>query len=130
MTYDTKTPFGFEALELYKAARTFRKRIYELAGTLPVEEKFALQKQMIRAAVSLTNNIAEGHGRYNWQDNTRFCRQARGSLYELVDDVNVCHDQKYADWELLGNLRSDAVELLKLLNGYIAYLQRQRQASR
>ena len=80
-----KSPFGFEDLEVYKAARAYRRRIYKLVKLLPPEEKYALGQQMRRSAISITNNIAEGHGRYNWQDNVRFCRIARGSLCETVD---------------------------------------------
>jgi four helix bundle protein len=54
----------FEDLELYKEARAFRKAIYQLIRKLPDDEKFNLASQMRRAATSLTNNIAEGNGRY------------------------------------------------------------------
>ena len=53
----------FEDLEVYQVAREFRKAMYRLAKRLPNEEKFGLISQIRRAAVSLTNNIAEGHGR-------------------------------------------------------------------
>jgi four helix bundle protein len=46
----------FEDLEVYKAAREFRKKIYKLIKELPGEEKFNLVGQMRRAATSLTNN--------------------------------------------------------------------------
>jgi len=123
-----RSPFGFEDLEVYKAARELRKRVYKLAKRLPAEERYGLSLQMRKAAVSLTNNIAEGHGRYHWQDNTRFCRQSRGSLCEIVDDINVCIDEVYAKKEHLDDLKTDAARVLRLLNGYIAYLQRQRKA--
>jgi four helix bundle protein len=119
--------FGFEDLEVYKAARAFRTRIYKLVKLLPAEEKFGLAQQMRRAAVSVTNNIAEGYGRHHWQENTHFCRHSRGSLMELIDDINVCLDEKCADQEKLETLKEeDALSLLKLLHGYISYLQRQK----
>ncbi len=70
----------FEDLEVYKAAREFRKKIYRLIKKLLGEEKFNLVGQMRRAATSLTNNLAEGYGRYHYQENIQFCRQSRGSL--------------------------------------------------
>ena len=127
MKYGNENSFGFEDLEVYKAARSFRGRIYKLSKLLPPDEKYGLRLQMRKAAVSLTNNIAEGYGRYNWQDNTRFCRIARGSLAELADDINVCIDEEYAEREHLEDLKVDAVRVLKLLNGYIAYLQSQHK---
>ena len=81
--------FGFEDLDVYKAARAFRKRIYRLAKLLPEDGRHALARQMRRAAVSLTSNIAEGYGRHHWQENTQFCRQSRGSLLELIDDIKL-----------------------------------------
>jgi len=124
---DGTSAFGFEDLEVYKAARAFRKRIYKLASQLPPDERFGLIAQMRRAAVSVTSNLAEGYGRHHWQENTQFCRQARGSLLELVDQINVCLDEEYADAEPLEQLKSkDGLSVLKLLNGYIAYLQKQK----
>jgi len=124
---DESSPFGFEDLDVYRACREFRRRIYRLAKLLPDEEKYALAQQMRRAAVSLTNNIAEGYGRHHWQENTQFCRHARGSLMELMDDLNVCIDEEYARVEHLEKLKQeDGLRVLKLLNGYIAYLQEQK----
>jgi four helix bundle protein len=48
---------SFEELEVYKAAREFRKKVYQIIRKLPAEEKFNLGDQMRRAALSLTNNI-------------------------------------------------------------------------
>lgn len=98
--------FGFEDLEVYKAARAFRTRIYKLSQLLPVEEKFGLAQQMRRAAVPVRNNIAEGYGRHHWQENTHFCRHSLGSLMELID-INVCLDEEYADQEKLESLKEE-----------------------
>ena len=124
---ENASSFGFEDLEAYRAARAFRVRIYKLAGLLPEHEKFGLAQQMRRAAVSVTSNIAEGYGRHHWQENTQFCRHSRGSLLELIEQINVCVDENYADKDLLQKLKNeDGLRVLRLLNGYIAYLQRQK----
>src|SRR5213595_3796154 len=83
----------FEDLEAYQVAREFRKAVYRVAKRLPEEEKFGLASQIRRAAVSLTNNIAEGHGRFHFLEQIKFMLQARGSLEELLDDLNVCEDE-------------------------------------
>ena len=82
----------FEDLEVYQVAREFRKTMYRVARRLPEEEKFALASQIRRAAVSVTNNIAEGHGRFHFLEQIKFMLQSRGSLEELLDDLNVCLD--------------------------------------
>ena len=119
----------FEDLEIYKSAREYRKKIYSLAKQLPEFEKYNLADQMRRAAVSLTNNIAEGHGRFHYQENIRFLRQSRGSLEELIDDINTCTDEGYAELSWLDNLKKEGYELLKKLNGYIKYLRNRKQAA-
>ena len=117
----------FEDLEVYKAAREFRKRIYRLVQRLPNEEKYSLADQMRRAAISPTNNIAEGYGRYHYKENIQFCRQSRGSLCELIDDLNLCIDEKYFPEDSLDELKLEASHVHKLLNGYIAYLRRRKE---
>jgi four helix bundle protein len=81
---------------------------------------------MRRAAVSLTNNISEGHGRYHYQENIQFLRQSRGSLQELLDDLNVCSDEDYIDIDNIENVKQEGYILLKKLNGYIKYLRNKK----
>ena len=117
---------SFEDLEAYKAARLFRQKIYKLIEGLPAEENYNLAGQMRRAALSLTNNIAEGHGRYHFQENLQFCRIGRGSLMELIDDLNTCMDQNYFPHDYLNDLKSEGYQVNKILNGYIAYLRKRK----
>ena len=118
---------SFEDLDTYKMARQFRKKIYNLSRELPEYEKYNLASQMRRAAVSLTNSIAEGHGRFHYQENIQFLRQSRGSLEELIDHINVCIDESYTDQNRLSKLKEEGYEVLKKLNGYIKYLQKCKQ---
>jgi four helix bundle protein len=113
----------FEDLEVYQIAREFRKKMYEVTRRLPDCEKFELASQIRRAAVSLTNNIAEGHGRYHFADQVRFFLGARGSLQELIDDLNVCHDEKYLESENVAELKKEGRRVLGLINGYLRYLR-------
>src|ERR1051326_4615764 len=92
---DTRTFQTFEDLDAYKAAREFRKAMYAAARRLPEFAKYEFGRQIRRAAVSLTNNMAEGHGRFHYPDQIRFFLHSRGSLEELVDDLNVCLDESY-----------------------------------
>jgi len=118
----------FEDLEVYKAAREFRKKMYGVARRLPDFEKFGLASQIRRAAVSLTNNMAEGHGRYHFADQVRFFLGSRGLLQELVDDINVCNDEKYLEGDEITELKGEAWRVLGLINGYLRYL-RDRKAN-
>ena len=116
--------------ELYRVVRAFRKQIYRLIKQLPVDEKYALANQMRRAAISVTNNIAEGHGRWHYQENIQFCRIARGSIDELIDDLNICHDESYGDYQWIETLKVEAYNLNRRMHGYIAYLKRSKQGGK
>jgi four helix bundle protein len=121
------TRFKLDDFELYQVAREFRKRVYGLIRQLPSEEKYALACQMRRAAVSVTNNIAEGHGRWHYRENIQLCRVSRGSTDELIDDFNVCCDEGYGDQALVTKLKAEAYSLIRRINGYVAYLRSTRQ---
>src|SRR5437588_6159456 len=110
----------FEDLEVYKAAREFRKAMYAVSRRLPDFEKHDLGRQIRRASVSLTNNMAEAHGRYHYPDQIRFFLHSRGSLQELVDDLNVCLDENYLS---IDTLKAQASAVLALTNGYLRYLR-------
>ena len=113
----------FEDLEVYQVAREFRKAMYRVAKDLPEIEKFGLASQIRRAAVSLTNNIAEGHDRYHYLDQIKFTLQSRGSLEELVDDLNICEDQQYLVGKQIIALKEQGWRVRQLIDGYIRYLR-------
>jgi len=119
----------FADLEVYKKAREFRKRMYAVARNLPDFERYDLGSQIRRAAVSLTNNIAEGHGRYHFLDQIKFELHARGSLSELVDDLNVCDDENYLPVSDLKILKESAQEVQRLINGYIRHLRAKKSGA-
>jgi len=93
--------------------------MYKVARSLPDFEKFALATQIRRAACSVTANIAEGFGRFSYQENAQFCRQARGSLFELRDHLTTCTDQSYIDLKESQRLDALAQRTAQLLNGYL-----------
>jgi four helix bundle protein len=114
---------SFEDLEVYKAGRDFRKAMYQVAKSLPNFEKFGLASQIRRAAVSLTNTLAEGHGRFHFLDQIKFTLISRGSLEELIDDLNVCLDENYLPPAQVEKLKATAWQVLKLTNGYLRCLR-------
>jgi four helix bundle protein len=119
----------FEDLEAYRVAREFRKAMYRVAKRLPEIEKFGLASQIRRAAVSLTNNIAEGHGRYHYLDQIKFTLHSRGSLEELIDDLNVCEDEQYLLGEEIASLKEAGWRVRQLIDAYVRYLRQQIIAS-
>lgn len=115
---------SFTELEAWKKARELRKEVSELVKSFPKHEKYELISQVKRSSRSVTANIAEGYGRFHYQENTQFCRIARGSLTETLDHLIVAYDEEYIEKSVLDQLTNRLEECLKVLNGYINYLQK------
>ena len=109
----------FRDLVAWKLARTLRILIYVLVKKLPMEERFALNSQLGRAAQSIGANIAEGFGRYSYQENIQFCRQARGSVYEVRDHLVTAADAKFISEAEYTEADTLAQRVIQVLNGYI-----------
>jgi len=113
---------SFEDLECWKKGSVLRKEISKLIKTFPSFEKFELVSQMRRASRSVTHNISEGYGRFHFRENAQFCRIARGSLYEIKDQLITANDDEYINDEEFLKLKSITNECITILNGYINYL--------
>lgn len=116
---------SFEDLDCWKAARELRLFVHrEVLSILPKEERYRLGDQILRAARSITANIAEGYGRFHYLDNSKFCSNARGSCTEVLDHLITAYDEGLISGDLLRIGREKVDVSLKLINGYIAYLKR------
>lgn len=119
--------FGFEELEIWKKARTYKIEISLLVKLFPPEEKFKLTDQIIRSSRSIGSLIAEGHGRFSYPDQIHFCVQARGSLTETVNHLIDALDEDYISEIILEDYRIKFKELERMINGYIKYLRSQKE---
>ena len=114
----------FYDLPVYKTCRAFRKKIYSLTKKfLPKSEEYHLKAQVLDSSRSITANIAEGFGRFHYQENIQFCRQSRGSLAETLEHMITAYDEKYITKDILSEINKDYKECLKQINGYIKYLK-------
>lgn len=114
---------SFEDLECWKAARELRIFVSEqIISKFPMDEKFTLTSQLKRSSRSVGDNISEGYGRFHYQENIQFCRTARGSLCESMNQVITARDENYIDEDLLQQYRERFERTKAILNGYINYL--------
>ena len=118
--------FGFEELEVWKKAREFKKEAVAEARKFPPEEKFRLTEQLIRSASSISALIAEGHGRFTYADQIPYDVQVRGPLSESINHLIEAHDETYITFEKLNYYKKKGKKLVRLINGYIAYLRKKR----
>ena len=119
---------SLESLNTWVKAKEFALRMYrEVVPLLPVDEKWSMAQQIRRSANSIPANIAEGYGRFHYQDNIRFCYIARGSLEETLSHLVMCMELEYIPKVLFSSLAEDGEKLTQLINGYIGYLKRSKQ---
>lgn len=113
---------SFEDLECWKIGVEIRKLSMQIVRKLATEEKYDLGSQLKRAARSITANIAEGYGRFHFQENIQFCRISRGSAYETIDHLIVASEESYITQSELDNAKELINKFMRVLNGYINYL--------
>lgn len=94
-------------------------RVYQITKDLPGEEKFGLISDMRRAANSVIHNVAEGFGRFEKRDKTRFYKITCGSAYELISQSNVCYGLKYITAEKKDELINGFKEVINELDKII-----------
>jgi len=116
-------------LDCWKKAVALRKELSLLVKTFPADEKFRLIDQILRASRSVTANIAEGFGRFHYQEYIQYCRQSRGSRYEIIDLLIVATEEKYVTEAQLNEIRKEVNECLAVLNGFINYLLRAKSGN-
>ncbi len=117
----------FTSLICWQNARIMKLFFYKkILPKLPYHEKDNLIIQIKKASVSSTANIAEGYGRFHYQEGIQFYRIARASIYELKDHILTCVDVGYINDDLL-NIGMNLIEKSKItLNGYIKYVKRRK----
>ena len=127
-TGDKKTEVrDFTDLAVWKQANQIRILVYDLIKKLPKSEEYNLTSQIRRSSCSIASNIAEGYGRFSYQENTQYCRQARGSLDETRDHL-IFIKEIFKDLSLeCDKLLEICLDCRKTLNGYIKYLQNQKK---
>jgi four helix bundle protein len=118
---------GFESLKVWQKTHELMLAVHnKLLPLLPKEEKYGLIDQIRRSSKSVGANIAEGYGRFYYMDNVRFCYTARGSLDETVNHLRAALDLGFIPAELYQDMRAQADEIRRMLNGYIEWLKTQK----
>ena len=125
------TVMNLDKLDVWVRAKDFALAVYkDIIPCMPVSEKYNLADQLKRAASSVPANIAEGHGRYHFLDNVRFCYMARGSLTEVQSHMVLSRELGYLSDEIYNRMTTHAESIGKQLNNYIAYLKRSKQGEK
>ncbi len=118
---------NYKELKVWQKAMDLTVEVYKLVKLLPKEETYALSDQMRRAVVSIPSNIAEGQGRNSDKEFIQFLSIARGSLWELETQIEICLRIGYIDQSLATNIYNLIAEISKMLNALSNSLKPQNQ---
>src|SRR2546429_8733447 len=120
---------NFEKLDVYKLSEALADDIWNVVAKWEYFAKDTVGKQIVRAADSVGANIAEGSGRGSYQDNRRFVRMARGSLYETIHWLRRAYARRLLSQAEVQTLRMLIEELAPKLNAYLRSVDQRAKAS-
>lgn len=109
---------NYENLIIWKNSIQFVKKIYCLIHELPNTEKFGLNSQITRAAVSIPSNIAEGCSRSSQKEFNRFLEIALGSAFELQTQLIIIKESFKIENQNIDYLISELLVLQRQINSY------------
>ncbi len=110
---------SFEKLRVYELAELLADEIWRIVRKWDTFARDTVGKQIVRSADSIGANIAEGTGRGTYQDNRRFVRTARGSLYETRHWLRRAYKRELLNPEQVRRMQPLVKELAPKLNAYL-----------
>ncbi|MCH8047993.1 MAG: four helix bundle protein [Planctomycetes bacterium] len=108
---------SYQELEVWRLAMDGVKRVYQLTGNFPRDERFGLCSQLQRAAVSIPSNIAEGHARDSTKEFLYHISVAMGSLAEVETQVLLACELGYTTQGDIGELLTILDRIGRMLRG-------------
>lgn len=114
----------FYDLNVWREGHKLVLVIYKLSHKLPSREQFILGNQMLRAAISVTSNIAEGFGRKGLNEKIQFYTMSKASLVELQNQLVICRDVNYLTSSQFKSIWDQSVIVHKMLNALIGSLRK------
>ena len=116
----------FEDLDCWKASRILAKTIFQVCENGNLAKDWDTRSQLRRAAVSIMNNIAEGHGRFSDADNVRFLDMAKASGNEVKSMLYLLEDIGYCTPETMLTLHKLTDDAVNLTGGYLRYINNRK----
>lgn len=120
-----KTMTNFKQLKIWIKGMEMTGKSFQFIKTLSTGERYMIGTQLIKSAVSVPSNIAEGCSRRSRKEYYRFLEIALGSTYEFETQIMLTQIANLGDANLRKQLLEDVVEEQKMLNGFIAKLSQE-----
>jgi len=115
----------FEDIQAWQKARNVVNEIYKMTKTSSFSKDFSLKDQILRAAISIPSNIAEGFSRRSNKEFVQFLFIAKSSAAEVQTQLYLALDQKYIKQEKFDNLYGELEIISKQISKFITYLRTQ-----
>jgi four helix bundle protein len=119
----------FEDIVAWQKARELTAEVYHFSQQERLRKDFALRDQMVRAAISIMANIAEGFERGRLAEFHQFLSISKASCAELRSHLYVALDAGYLSNEQFKALQLKAEEVGRILGGLRQSVERKRATS-
>ena len=116
--------FTLEKLEVYNLAEPFSDKIWNIVSEWDYFKIDTIGKQLVRAADSISANIAEGYGRYFYKESKQFYFYSRGSIQETKAWLGKCKRRNIIETESGNSLIAEAEKIMTMLNAYIKFVSK------
>lgn len=113
---------SFEEFQVYQKGVQLTKLIFKLLENKSFEKEYSFKDQIKRAAVSITNNIAEGSEYNNNRQFIRYLKIAKGSCAEVRSMLVLCRELGFSDEIEIKESYNLTIEISQNLSNFIKYL--------
>lgn len=118
---------GYEDLQVWQSSMNLVERIYDVVREFPTSESFILSRQLLRAAISVPSNIAEGKARQSDRECAHHLRIAAGSLAEVETQLLLAARLGYLEPSDMESIIEECRETGRMLNGLISFMKGTRK---
>ena len=116
----------FEDLEIWQKAIKLSDELYELCQIDFLKKDYSTQDQLKRAALSISNNIAEGFEYNNSPDFIKFLRYSKGSCGECRSMIAFIRSKNWIDSEKYLYFHNELKLLSSQIGSFMSYLKQHK----
>jgi four helix bundle protein len=110
--------FRFENLEIWKDGILITKSLLEIANEIEKRKLYRFAEQLRAAAMSITNNIAEGSGSFSDKEFAQFLNISRRSIFECVNILIILHLSEIIKSDVLDSQKENLDRLSRMITSF------------
>jgi four helix bundle protein len=115
---------SFEELNIWIESRSFNEKLYKISNNGLFDKDYDLKRQIRRASISVSSNIAEGFERNTDKEFIQFLYYAKGSAGEVRSQLFLSLDLNYIKKDDFDKLYNQITGISKMISGMIKYLKK------